>query len=50
MEIQDNNLKKDFEKIKREALEKLKNIPDQLPSASTLIDIKVNNVFAEPGT
>jgi hypothetical protein len=39
----------ELEQLKQEALKKLMALGSTLPTATTLIDVKTNNVFAEPG-
>ena len=39
----------DLEKIKQDALQKLLALDGDLPTATTLIDISTDNVFAELG-
>jgi predicted transcriptional regulator len=36
--------------LRQDAIQQLKKLGQSLPTASTLINMKTNNVFAEPGT
>lgn len=36
--------------LRQNAIDQLKKLGQSLPTASTLINMKTNNVFAEPGT
>jgi hypothetical protein len=36
--------------LRQDAIAQLKKLGQSLPTASTLINMKTNNVFAEPGT
>lgn len=39
-----------IQSLRQDAIQQLKKLGQSLPTASTLINMKTNNVFAEPGT
>ena len=42
--------KESIQCLRQDAIQQLKKLGQSLPTASTLINMKTNNVFAEPGT